>query len=132
MSCFFLRSSDAKEPVPADIRAELYIPYNLRTDSIETIYSAISSAFVKDERIINDDISRLVSQDRKRFLSRTVLENLNDATLKDDQIATLMSMSKTIENLCDKSIEEIAKRTGIKKGIITTVQDELRGYLEDK
>lgn len=127
---FSLRSSDAKEPVPSDIRAELYIPYNLRADSTETISQAILAAFEKDGRSVHVDIDALVAQRKKKFLSKTVLKSLNEISLKNDQIVAFMKIT-TVEDLCDKSAEDVVKITGVKKGIVDTVQEELRTLIEN-
>src|SRR5262249_39790222 len=73
---FTLRSQDAHQEVPVDIKENLRIDYGSLSDPVEEIVDAIALAFERDGRPTHEGMKSLLLERRKRFLSRRVLENL--------------------------------------------------------
>ena len=126
---FSLRSEDAKDAVPSDIKDKLYIPYSSPSASEEDIKSAILKAIMEHGRIKHESIEMLIKMRRTHFLSRTVCANLHRITLKESEINSLMKY-ETIESLLQAEPEAIAKEVGIPKSIVVAIQEQLREAIQ--
>jgi len=123
---FSLRSKLAQNDVPADIKEHLRINYSSLSDPVDTISADIANAFERDGRIIHEGIRNLLSERRKRFLSRTLLETLQ-VRLQSRNIEALMNNFVTVEDFLDASIDEVVNLTGLSKHIVPALQGELTG-----
>jgi hypothetical protein len=124
---FSLRSTDARMDVPADLKEKLYVPYGSLSDPIEKLEEDIRSAFERDGRLIHEGIQALLTQRRKRFLSRTLLEGLR-ARLELKEIEGLMKQFRTIEDLLATPSSNIAHSSGLQEYIVLAIQGELKEY----
>ena len=124
---FSLRSQDARQDVPADLKQQLFVPYGSIKDPVETLEAAIRKAFERDGRIVHDGINALLAQRQKRFLSRTLLEGLRRTRLESNEIASLMKEYKTVEDLLAAEPAEVFRKTGLQEYVIPAIQGELRG-----
>jgi hypothetical protein len=123
---FSLRSKLAQHDVPADINEHLRINYGSLSDPVDTISADIASAFERDGRIIHEGIRNLLSERKKRFLSRTLLETLQ-VRLQPRNIEALMNNFVTVEEFLDAPIDQVVNLTGLSKHIVPALQGELTG-----
>jgi molecular chaperone HtpG len=123
---FVLRGSDADSPIPADFKEKLYVPYGALNESLDKLENDIRSCFEKDGRITHDGMQELLTQRKKHFLSRVLLEALS-VRLTPEQVSGLMKHYKTIEDLISADKREIARLSGIPEYLIFAIQSELEG-----
>lgn len=124
---FSLRSRDALPDIPADLKDTLFIPYGSKSDPVDRIEEVIRSAFERDGRIVHNGIQGLISQRKKRFLSRSLLENLT-TRLKISHIQNLMKAYSTIEDLTKAKPSEIMAITGLQEWFVESILKELSQY----
>jgi molecular chaperone HtpG len=122
---FSLRSKLAQHDVPTDIKEHLRISYGSLTDSVDTISADISSALERDGRIIHDGVRNLLSERKKRFLSRTLLETLQ-VRLQPQNIEALMNAFVTVEDFLCAPVNDVVSVTGLSQHIVPALQGELK------
>lgn len=124
---FSLRSSDAREDVPADLKEKLYVPYGSLEDPAEKLEEDIRGAFERDGRPIHDGIQSLLARRKKRFLSRTLLDGLR-ARLEQREIESLMKQFASVEDLLAVPPNEVARTAGLQEYIVLAIQGELKEH----
>jgi len=122
---FSLRSKGAHHKVPVDIEEHLRISYGSLTDPVEAISADISSAFERDGRIIHEGIRNLISERKKRFLSRTLLETLQ-VRLQPKNIEALMNAFVSVEDFLCASVDDVVALTDLSRHIVPALQGELK------
>ena len=125
---FTLRSSDAVDDIPADLKHKLNVNYNTPTDAADVIASVIRNEFIKDGRIAHEDLEELIKIRKALFLSRTLLDA--DTRLSDDEKNEIMREYKTVESFMKATPEEISAKTNVHRGIIMAAQDGLTPHIK--
>jgi len=121
---FALRGQSACGDVPADIRSELYIPYGEPTDEPAVIAARIREAIERNGKPAHKEIVGLVDRRPRRALTRYLLENLR-YRLDQSEIAAIVKMFDTIEDLISAPKEEVARKLGMREREVSFIQDEI-------
>lgn len=122
---FCLRSQDALKNVPADLKEKLYIDYTSLSDSFDNLAAELRSKFERDGRPIHKGLKDLLSQQKQRYLSRKLLENLG-VRVDNKSIETLRSNYKTIEELLKADKLDVIQQTGLKDYLVEAMIGELK------
>lgn len=125
---FPLRSQNATVKAIAGFSSYLPITYGSLNDSFQKLVTDIGKNFYRDGRIIHSGVYTLLYQRTKRFLSRTLLENLRRTSLKSGEIISLLKHYTTIEDLLATDPMQVTRTTGLPEYMIMA----LRGALEDE
>lgn len=124
---FPLRSQDAAAEVITSFSSQIHITYSSLNQSVEQLASEISHAFERDGRIVHEDISNLISHRQKRYLSCTLLKNLQRTRLEPLEIRSLLKHYTTLEDLLAAEPTLVSRATGLPEYIILP----LRGAITD-
>jgi hypothetical protein len=124
---FPLRSQDAAAEVIASFSNQIHITYSSLNQSVEQLASEIRHAFERDGRIVHEGINALISHRQKRFLSRTLLENLPRTRLDSQEISSLLKHYTSVEDLFAAEPIAVARTTGLEEYVILA----LRGAISD-
>ena len=122
-----LRSQAATAEVIASFSSLINIIYSFLNQSVEQLTSEIRQAFQRDGRIVHEAINTLMSQRQKRFLSRTLLENLPRTRLDYDEISNLLKHYTTVEDLLAAEPTAVSRATRLQEYVILA----LRGAIAD-
>lgn len=115
--------------VPADFGDKLTFSYGKRSQSPEEIAEQFRSRLFVDGRIANGDLEKLHNGEHEHFLSRTLLSNLEDISLKQHQIESVCSRFHTIEALLNASEKE-RNVINMKPKMMSLLLDVLEEQLE--
>ena len=124
---FPLRSQDAAAEVIASFSNQIHITYSSLNQSVEQLAWEIRQAFERDGRILHEGINALISHRQKRFLSRTLLENLPRTRLDSDEISNLLKHYTTVEDLLAAEPTAVSRATRLQEYVILA----LRGAISD-
>jgi hypothetical protein len=125
---FSLRSRDAQADVPADIKDKLFVPYKSLSDPPQELEKSIRGFFERDGRPVHDDIEKLVKQRKKRFLSRTLLEQMH-IKLEDREIREILNQFETVEDVLACEPRGIEAKTNLVDWKVAALCGELKGFL---
>ncbi len=120
-----LRSASSSKQVPSDFKEKLYIEYGALSDTLDTIVKSIKRALQQDGRPIHEGITKLMSMRRKRFLSKTLLSNLNFRMNEEAQEA-ILRVYQNLEDLLSVSAEQASRETKLPTYIVQAVQGAIR------
>lgn len=124
---FPLRSQNATADVIASFSNQIHITYSELNQSVEQLASEIRQAFERDGRIVHEGINALMYHRQKRYLSRTLLENLPRTRLDSQEISNLLKHYTTVEDLLAVEATEVFRATGLQEYVILA----LRGAIAD-
>lgn len=124
---FPLRSQNATAEVTASFSNQIHITYSSLNQSVEQLASEIRHAFERDGRIVHEGINALISHRQKRFLSRTLLENLPRTRLDSQEISSLLKHYTSVEDLLAAEPIAVARTTRLEEYVILA----LRGAISD-
>jgi molecular chaperone HtpG len=117
---FSLRRHGAISDVPADLNGELFLQYDTPDDLEESLRKGLEV----DGQPIHKGIEALLRLPRKKFLSRTLLEQLA-FRLTDKQIADVKRVCPTVEDLLAAEPGRLAEQTGLQHYAITAIRGQL-------
>ena len=128
---FALRDKNSREKgtAPVDFGDRLTFSYGSRTDSAELIAKQIKDQLFKEGRLVHATLKELKKTRKKRFLSRTLLEEFHEIELKEDVIKTICRKYTTVEDFLNAS-EAQSKMLGISKMVLQYVHDELQRMID--
>lgn len=122
---FALRVSSAKSSIPADFKENLFITYGEIADQTSEIERSIRRSLEKDGRIVHDGVLSLLKHRKKRFLSRTALENC-PVKLSENQYSPLLGEYSTVDDFIQAAAVDVQTRTGIEEYLVQAIQGVLR------
>jgi len=122
-----LRSQAATAEVIASFSSQIHTIYSSLNQSVEQLTSEIRQAFQRDGRIVHEGINTLMSHRQKRFLSRTLLENLPRTRLDSQEISSLLKHYTSVEDLLAAEPIAVARTTKLEDYVILA----LRGAISD-
>jgi hypothetical protein len=122
-----LRSQAATAEVIASFSSQIHTIYSSLNQSVEQLTSEIRQAFQRDGRIVHEGINTLMSHRQKRFLSRTLLENLPRTRLDSQEISSLLKHYTSVEDLLAAEPIAVARTAGLEEYVILA----LRGAISD-
>ncbi len=122
-----LRSQAATAEVIASFSSQIHTIYSSLNQSVEQLTSEIRQAFQRDGRIVHEAINTLMSHRQKRFLSRTLLENLPRTRLDSQEISSLLKHYTSVEDLLAAEPIAVARTTKLEEYVILA----LRGAISD-
>ena len=122
-----LRSQAATAEVIASFSSQIHTIYSSLNQSVEQLTSEIRQAFQRDGRIVHEGINTLMSHRQKRFLSRTLLENLPRTRLDSQEISSLLKHYTSVEDLLAAEPIAVARTTKLEEYVILA----LRGAISD-
>src|SRR4028119_1645596 len=122
-----LRSQAATAEVIASFSSQIHTIYSSLNQSVEQLTSEIRQAFQRDGRIVHEGINTLISHRQKRFLSRTLLENLPRTRLDSQEISSLLKHYTSVEDLLAAEPIAVARTTKLEEYVILA----LRGAISD-
>jgi hypothetical protein len=122
-----LRSQAATAEVIASFSSQIHTIYSSLNQSVEQLTSEIRQAFQRDGRIAHEGINTLISHRQKRFLSRTLLENLPRTRLDSQEISSLLKHYTSVEDLLAAEPIAVARTTKLEEYVILA----LRGAISD-
>jgi len=122
-----LRSQAATAEVIASFSSQIHTIYSSLNQSVEQLTSEIRQAFQRDGRIVHEAINTLISHRQKRFLSRTLLENLPRTRLDSQEISSLLKHYTSVEDLLAAEPIAVARTAGLEEYVILA----LRGAISD-
>ena len=122
-----LRSQAATAEVIASFSSQIHTIYSSLNQSVEQLTSEIRQAFQRDGRIVHEGINTLISHRQKRFLSRTLLENLPRTRLDSQEISSLLKHYTSVEDLLAAEPIAVARTAGLEEYVILA----LRGAISD-
>ncbi|MCU0285819.1 MAG: ATP-binding protein [Acidobacteria bacterium] len=125
---FSLRSQDAQKDVPADIKEKLFVPYKSITEPPEELEKSIRAFIERDGSIVHEDIHKLLKQRKKRFLSRTLLEQMS-IRLEEREITGVLALFKTIEDVLGCDSATLGARTNLVEWKVSALCGQLRDIL---
>jgi hypothetical protein len=117
-----LRSQAATAEVIASFSSQIQITYSSLDRSVEQLASEIHQAFERDGRIVHEGINALISHRQKRYLSRTLLENLPRTRLDADEISNLLKHYTTVEDLLAAEPTAVSRATRLQEYVIVALQ----------
>ncbi len=120
-----LRSQAATAEVIASFSSQIHTIYSSLNQSVEQLTSEIRLAFQRDGRIVHEGINALISHRQKRFLSRTLLENLPRTSLDSQEISSLLKHYTSVEDLLAAEPIAVARTTKLKEYVILALQGEI-------
>lgn len=128
---FALRDKNSRESgsAPVDFGDRLTFSYGSRADSSELIAKQIKDQLFKDGRLAHAALKELKKTRKKRFLSRSLLEGLQDAALRDDAIETICHKFVTVEDFLDAKEGQL-ETLGVKKSILQYIREELQELID--
>lgn len=102
---FALRDKNSREKgnAPVDFGDRLTFSYGSRTDSTELIAKQIKDQLFKEGRLVHATLKELKKTRKRRFLSRTLLEEFHEIELKEDVIKTICRKYTTVEDFLNAS-----------------------------
>ena len=122
-----LRSQAATAEVIASFSSQIHTIYSSLNQSVEELTSEIGQAFQRDGRIVHEGINTLLSHRQKRFLSRTLLENLPRTRLHSQEISSLLKHYTSVEDLLAAEPIAVSRATRLQEYVILA----LRGAIAD-
>jgi molecular chaperone HtpG len=127
---FLLRSElDAIAEIPADLRAQLHIPYGRIDDSVDEIVASIRSSIERNGSPSHLDTQKLLAGKRKRALTRTLFAQIR-YRLRDDEVAQMLRRFANLEVLLSASASQIASAVGMKEADAEAFRTSLMSYVE--
>lgn len=128
---FALRDKNSREKgnAPVDFGDRLTFSYGSRTDSTELIAKQIKDQLFKEGRLVHATLKELKKTRKRRFLSRTLLEEFHEIELKEDVIKTICRKYTTVEDFLNASEAQL-KMLGINKMVLQYVHDELQRMID--
>jgi molecular chaperone HtpG len=124
---FSLRGSNAAPDVPADIRAELHIPYGSPTDGSAAVALAIRAALERDGKPVHAELLNLLRKRRCRALTATTLGKI-PFQFSREQVSAIRQFYPTVEKLMSASREEIAAKSKLKPSSIDMIRAEILDF----
>jgi len=114
-----LRSKDAAEEVPADLRDFLYLEYERVTDLEKLIED------IREKLKTKPELQKLKSG-KNTYLSRTILGLKAD--ISPTSVNKIADRFKTVEDLCKAPMEETANEIDISPTSVKAAQEAMKAY----
>jgi hypothetical protein len=114
-----LRSKDAAEEVPADLRDFLYLEYERVADLDKLIED------IREKLKTKPELQRL-RLGKKTYLSQIVLEEKTE--IHPRTVGKITDRFKTVEDLCKSPVEETANELEIKASSVQSAQEAMKAY----
>jgi molecular chaperone HtpG len=127
---FSLRSQDAKEGVPADIKSELFIPYISIEAPHEEIEQSVRQFLEKDGRPSHAGLVSLLESRKAKALTTTLLSSIR-VKLEENEINKILSKYATVEKLLNCNAKKISDSTKLKLYVIEAVLGELKALIDE-
>jgi len=123
---FLLRATDA-QPIPADLRAELYIPYGSPTDEPAKVAAAIRKLIEQNGKPTHRDVLSLLRSRTCKALSKRLLARIRCNNTEQDM---LLQHYTTVEQLLEITSEAVWQTTGVSATVAEFVQKQLLEFVE--
>lgn len=126
---FAIKSKESSKKTPVDFGDKLIFHYTDRNSDPEDIAEEIKRDMIEDRRLTNGNIAKLLEKRRKRFLSRTILENL-ETPLKSEQISKIMGRFKTVEDFLEADGASLATLS-LRPGLTDWLREDIVKLMEE-
>jgi hypothetical protein len=125
---FSLRGAGAKDPVPADLRAELFISYGSAIDDPVDIAAAIRKALLPGGKVHHRELRNLLDKRKKRALTAAFLHQIR-YKLTEQEIANLTQAYASLEALLAADTPDVASKARMTQrnavGLMAAISEEL-------
>lgn len=125
-----LKTDEQKTDRLADLGDKLWISYGSLEDTAEDIQQRIQDSLYREGDLRREDIQRLLTERKKRYLAVSLLRRLPSVRLTEAQVSTIHEKYKTVEALLAADQATLERTLQLKRYQVEGLQSELKEMTE--